>query len=53
MDAPTFPPVEEQMALLKRGAVDLVEEDQLASKLERSRREARPLTVKVGPPIST
>ena len=30
-----FPPVEEQIALLKRGAVDLVSEDELRRKLER------------------
>ena len=43
-----FPPVEEQMALLRRGAVDLVDEDQLRSKLERSRESGEPLTVKTG-----
>jgi tyrosyl-tRNA synthetase len=48
MTDPRFLPVEEQMALLKRGAVDLVEEAQLASKLERSRAGGQPLLVKVG-----
>jgi tyrosyl-tRNA synthetase len=43
-----FPPVEEQLAVLERGAVDLVDEDQLRSKLERSRATARPLVVKTG-----
>ncbi|HEX2465164.1 MAG TPA: tyrosine--tRNA ligase [Thermoanaerobaculia bacterium] len=43
-----FPPVEEQLALLRRGAVDLVEEDQLRAKLERSRASGKPLVVKVG-----
>ncbi|MDX1632303.1 MAG: tyrosine--tRNA ligase, partial [Thermoanaerobaculia bacterium] len=43
-----FPPVEEQISLLKRGAVDLVEEDQLADKLRRSRETGAPLTVKAG-----
>jgi tyrosyl-tRNA synthetase len=33
---------------LRRGAVDLVTEAQLAAKLERSRREGRPLRVKFG-----
>lgn len=43
-----FPPVDEQMALLRRGAVDLVDEAQLAAKLARSRDIGRPLTVKAG-----
>jgi tyrosyl-tRNA synthetase len=43
-----FAPVAEQMALLKRGAVDLVDEAQLQSKLERSRATGQPLTVKTG-----
>ena len=43
-----FPPVEEQIALLKRGAVDLVSEDELRRKLERSRATGKPLTVKAG-----
>jgi tyrosyl-tRNA synthetase len=43
-----FPPVEEQLALLRRGAVDLVDEAQLRSKLERSRSTGAPLTVKAG-----
>ena len=48
MTAKTFPPVEEQLELLRRGAVDLVDEAQLRSKLERSRRSGQPLTVKTG-----
>lgn len=43
-----FPPVEEQMELLRRGAVDLVDEAQLRAKLERSRRTGQPLLVKTG-----
>ena len=43
-----FAPVAEQMALLERGAVDLVDKAQLASKLERSRTTGQPLTVKTG-----
>jgi len=46
--SPQFPPVEEQLALLRRGAVDLVDEAQLRSKLERSRSAGAPLTVKAG-----
>ena len=44
----SFPPVEEQMELLLRGAIDLVEEDALRRRLEESRRQNRPLLVKTG-----
>jgi tyrosyl-tRNA synthetase len=44
----SFPPVAEQMALLERGAVDLVDKTQLAAKLERARSSGQPLTVKTG-----
>ena len=43
-----FPPVDEQMEVLRRGAVDLVDEAQLRAKLERSRKTGEPLTVKAG-----
>jgi len=43
-----FPPVDEQLELLRRGAVDLVDEQQLRSKLERSRTAGKPLVVKTG-----
>jgi tyrosyl-tRNA synthetase len=43
-----FPPVADQMELLMRGAVDLVDEAQLRAKLERSARTGVPLTVKTG-----
>src|SRR6476659_3981656 len=45
---PEFPPVDEQLALFKRGAVDLVGEAQLRAKLVRSRKTGVPLTVKTG-----
>ena len=44
----SFPPVEEQMDLLLRGAVDVVDEDALRRRLEDSRRLNRPLLVKTG-----
>ena len=53
MPSHDFLPVEEQLALLKRGAVDLVDEDQLRDKLERSRATGEPLTVKAGFDAST
>jgi tyrosyl-tRNA synthetase len=43
-----FAPVADQMELLARGAVDLVDEAQLRAKLERSARSGLPLTVKTG-----
>jgi tyrosyl-tRNA synthetase len=43
-----FAPVDEQLELLKRGAVDVVTEVELKKKLERSRSTGVPLTVKVG-----
>lgn len=48
MNAKSFPPVAEQLRLLKRGSVDLVAEDQLAKKLEASRSSGKPLIVKTG-----
>ena len=43
-----FAPVDEQLALLRRGAVDLVDEEQLTAKLTRSRETGIPLVVKTG-----
>jgi tyrosyl-tRNA synthetase len=43
-----FLPVDEQMALLARGAVDLVDSALLRAKLEKSAKTGQPLTVKVG-----
>jgi tyrosyl-tRNA synthetase len=43
-----FPPVDEQLALIKRGVADLIVETELRQKLERSRREAQALKVKLG-----
>jgi tyrosyl-tRNA synthetase len=43
-----FLPVDEQMELLTRGSVDLTTEKELRARLERSRKTAEPLTVKVG-----
>lgn len=43
-----FPPVDEQMELLLRGSVDVVEENALRERLEQSRAESRPLLVKTG-----
>ena len=48
MSQSRFPPVDEQLEHLMRGAVDLVEQEQLRAKLERSRRTGEPLVVKTG-----
>jgi tyrosyl-tRNA synthetase len=43
-----FPTVNEQMDAIRRGAVEIIPEDALAAKLERSRVERRPLLIKQG-----
>jgi tyrosyl-tRNA synthetase len=48
MPSRSFPPVSEQLELVTRGAVDLIEPDQLADKLARSLKSGQPLTVKTG-----
>jgi tyrosyl-tRNA synthetase len=40
--------VEEQLEILRQGAADLVSEEELGKKLERSRETGKPLVVKVG-----
>ncbi|MEO8502705.1 MAG: tyrosine--tRNA ligase [Acidobacteriota bacterium] len=40
--------VESQLAILKRGAVDLIDEAQLRTKLDRAQKTGKPLTVKAG-----
>ncbi|MCB0722060.1 MAG: tyrosine--tRNA ligase [Ignavibacteriae bacterium] len=43
-----FAPVNEQMDLIRKGTVDIIPEDELVMKLERSRKENKPLIVKLG-----
>lgn len=43
-----FAPVDEQMELISRGAIDLVDDEQLRKKLEHSRESGKPLVVKTG-----
>ena len=43
-----FPAVKEQIELLRHGAVDLISEEGLEKKLERSQATGKPLIVKVG-----
>lgn len=44
----SFPPVSQQMELIREGTVEIIPEDELARKLERSRERGRPLVVKQG-----
>jgi tyrosyl-tRNA synthetase len=44
----SFPPVEEQLARIRRGTAQIVPEAALEAKLKRSRETGRPLTVKLG-----
>ncbi len=44
----SFLPVEEQLAIIKRGAIEIVPEQELVEKLKKSRKENKPLRVKLG-----
>lgn len=44
----TFPPVDEQLAIIRRGVEKIVPEEELAMKLAKSRETGRPLRVKYG-----
>ena len=43
-----FPPVDEQLAVIERGVVDLVDREDLRKRLEQSRTDGRPLRIKFG-----
>jgi tyrosyl-tRNA synthetase len=43
-----FPPIDQQLAYLKKGAAEIVKESELRSKLERSLASGKPLRVKAG-----
>lgn len=43
-----FPPLNEQMDLIRRGAVEIIPENELVKKLERSLGEGKPLNIKLG-----
>lgn len=44
----SFPSIDEQLAVIKRGTVEIVPENELIEKLKKSKAENRPLTVKLG-----
>jgi tyrosyl-tRNA synthetase len=43
-----FPPVDEQLAIIRRGVEKIVPEDELATKLAKSRETGKPLRIKYG-----
>lgn len=43
-----FPPINEQMDLIKRGTVEIIPEEELVQKLEKSLKENKPLKIKLG-----
>src|ERR1700758_5132044 len=43
-----FRPADEQMAALRRGAHEIIREEELRAKIERSRASGKPLRVKLG-----
>src|SRR5258708_40335583 len=45
---PKFPPVEEQLAYLKKGAAEIIRESDLRERLENSYKTGKPLRVKAG-----
>ena len=47
-DMAHFPPVDEQLAYIKKGAAEIVKESELRAKLERSLASGKPLRVKAG-----
>ncbi len=44
----SFPPVDEQLTYLKKGAAEIIRESELRDRLEQSRKTGRPLRVKAG-----
>lgn len=44
----TFPPVDEQLAQIRRGVEEILPEEALTEKLERSRKSGKPLIAKLG-----
>jgi tyrosyl-tRNA synthetase len=48
MSKQNFPPINEQMDLIRRGAVEIIPEEELVQKLEKSDKENKPLNIKLG-----
>jgi tyrosyl-tRNA synthetase len=45
---PNFAPVDEQLAYIRKGSAEIIRENELRSKLEKSRATGKPLRVKLG-----
>ncbi|HXM34214.1 MAG TPA: tyrosine--tRNA ligase [Pyrinomonadaceae bacterium] len=45
---PNFPPVDEQLAYIKKGAAEIISEAELRARLEKSLKTGKPLRVKAG-----
>ena len=45
---PHFPPINEQLDIIKRGISEIVPEEELIQKLEKSLKENKPLKIKLG-----
>src|SRR5262249_12413657 len=45
---PNFPPVDEQLAYLKKGAAEIIRESELRERLDQSQKSGRPRRVKTG-----
>src|SRR5215471_13931868 len=45
---PSFPPVEQQLAYLRKGAAEIIREGDLGERLEKSLQSGKPLRVKAG-----
>lgn len=48
MNIKKFPSLNEQMDVIRRGAVEIIPEDELVKKIERSLKENKPLNIKLG-----
>src|SRR6516165_3897776 len=45
---PKFPPVDEQLAYIKKGAAEIIRESELCERLEKSLQTGEPLRIKAG-----
>jgi tyrosyl-tRNA synthetase len=45
---PNFPPVDEQLAYIRKGSAEIIREGELRAKLEKSRATGKPLRIKLG-----
>ncbi len=48
MNKKTFPPLNEQLDLIRRGTSEIIPEEELVQKIEKSIKESKPLNIKLG-----